>query len=124
MSEASMKNTGKKVLIVEDEEVQLDLMKALFEGRGYEVAGVPSGEEAVSYLEQNRVDHVITDIRMPGMGGMALIEWVKANRRSLLSRLVVTTGDTFSPSVMEFLKAESLKVLAKPYDVMELLAAL
>ena len=68
-----------KVLLVDDEPFILQGLKVLIDwnAEGYEVVGaVRTGQEAIDYLKENPVDLVMTDIKMPVMSGIELLEEV------------------------------------------------
>jgi two-component system, LytTR family, response regulator AlgR len=60
------------ILVVDDEEIVCNYMKRALADAGYRVIGVRSGLEALAILRTTRVRLVITDIRMPDMGGLEL----------------------------------------------------
>lgn len=114
----------KKVLLVEDEYIQLELLCELMTKKGYDVVAATSGEEAIRRIVEDGCDLMVTDIKMPGMDGVRLLNWVKDNVPSLKGRVVVTTGDTYNPALIEYLESEELTVLTKPYDIRNLLAVI
>ena len=66
-----------RVLVVDDEEALRHVLDLLFRREGFEVLEASSGEQAVEVLQRERVDVMFCDVRMPGMGGLALIEKAK-----------------------------------------------
>ncbi|MEX1368138.1 MAG: sigma-54 dependent transcriptional regulator [Nannocystaceae bacterium] len=74
-----------RVLVVDDEEPMRHMLSLLLTREGYQVQTASSGEEAVQQLsdEEVEVDVVLTDVRMPGMGGLALVRWAQAERPEL-----------------------------------------
>ncbi len=62
-----------KVLIVEDNEIQLLHCKEELEKEGYDVALARTGEEALESIQDSPCDLVILDLRMPGMGGLEVL---------------------------------------------------
>ena len=62
------------VLFVDDEAALRSLMASRLEERGFDVVEAESGDQAIEYLDRFAFDVVITDLRMPGMDGMAVIE--------------------------------------------------
>ena len=62
-----------KSLLVDDETAILDALEILFRGEGYEVAVADSGPKALAALEDEKPDIVLTDIRMPGAGGLEVL---------------------------------------------------
>jgi len=72
------------VLVVDDDALVLENVATMLEDAGHRVKAVRSGEEALSYLRGDRpVDLVLTDHAMPGMTGLELYEWIRAQRPSL-----------------------------------------
>lgn len=65
------------ILCVDDNEQSLSIRKVLLETRGYRVITCTNSEDALRVFEQGGVDLVLTDLVMPGMDGVALIEQVK-----------------------------------------------
>lgn len=66
-------------------------------------------------------DFVISDIRMPGMDGFALFEWVLKNRPHLTRRFLFITGDAGSSSSSEKLELMAAQALRKPFEIDDLL---
>src|SRR2546423_5571637 len=62
-----------KILIVEDEAQMCDLLMSFFSDKGYKVAAVQNGEDAIARLEEEDFALVITDIKLPGMSGLELL---------------------------------------------------
>lgn len=70
------------ILLVEDHEELNELMRVFLEREGFLVQGVFSGEEALSYLEANRVKLVILDVSLPGMDGFAVCAAIRKQRNT------------------------------------------
>lgn len=70
------------ILLVEDHEELNELMRVFLEREGFVVQGVFSGEEALSYLEANRVKLVILDVSLPGMDGFAVCAAIRKQRNT------------------------------------------
>ena len=64
------------ILIVDDEVNIRSALVTMLEKKGYHVAGKGTGEEALQHLEEVRADLVITDLRMPGIGGIEFLRRV------------------------------------------------
>jgi DNA-binding NtrC family response regulator len=67
-----------RILIVDDEESMRRFLSILLEREGYQVTVVPDGDAALSSMEQQSYDVVVTDVRMPGMDGISLLENIKS----------------------------------------------
>lgn len=67
------------ILIVDDEQPILDLLRDIFEEEGYTVLAARNGKDAAALVRQSSVDIVLTDYMMPQMDGTKLIEALRAN---------------------------------------------
>ena len=107
----------KKVLIVDDEPAVLfALSEALADRRrGVKVATAANGSEAVAILESEKVDLVVTDLRMPEMDGFELLAWLRRG----FPHLPVIVMTAFGAETVSRLDG-ALEVLEKPFDVGEL----
>lgn len=107
----------KKVLIVDDEPAVLfALSEALADRRrGVKVATASNGQEAVAILESEKVDLVVTDLRMPEMDGFELLAWLRRGFPHL-PVIVMTAFGAETVSRLDGLP----EVLEKPFDVGEL----
>jgi HD-like signal output (HDOD) protein/signal transduction histidine kinase len=108
-----------KILIVDDEVYLLDLMKEILLSKGdFEILTTTSGREAIELLSKdNHFDLVISDIRMPGVDGMQVYNFLKAERMG--TRIILVTADTYSEDVAQFLKNNRVKFLKKPFELMK-----
>jgi DNA-binding NtrC family response regulator len=66
-----------KLLIVDDEDSYRHVLKVIFEAEGYQIITAVDGFSALDYLKSNHCDLIISDVRMPDMDGIALLEAVK-----------------------------------------------
>ena len=79
-----------RIMFVDDEEgVRLSWNRFLSE-RGFDVKTVADGNSAISALQEEPVDVVVSDLRMPGADGLDLLSWVKTNRPE--TRFILLTG--------------------------------
>ena len=110
------------VLIVDDE---LDLVETLMERlelRGIESKGATSGPEALTAVAKKRFDVVLLDIKMPGMGGLQVLETIK--ERWPEQRVVLLTGHGSPEDAAEGIRLGADDCLMKPVKLGELIAAL
>ena len=85
----TMPNKG-HVLVVDDEETIVTVVRGVLEQAGYTTVAALSGEVALEIFSINRVDMVITDIRMGGMDGFELLKRLKLLDKNL--NVIVLTG--------------------------------
>jgi DNA-binding NtrC family response regulator len=83
-----------KVLVVDDEEVIRDVCVQILEAEGYMVTTASNGREALHQVSQNPFDVVVTDIMMPDMSGLELLEVLKSTSLNI-STVVITGLGTF-----------------------------
>ncbi len=111
------------ILVVEDDDANRGVITRLFQRLGHEVTAVSNGIEAFEVLEEGSVDCVITDLRMPHLGGKGLFEQVERKLPQYASRFVFVTGDYTRPASREFLLVSGQPVIGKPYEIETMLAA-
>jgi two-component system NtrC family sensor kinase len=103
-------------LVVDDEDPFIRLQKSYLGTMGVEVHSAYSGEEAVCFLEQNTVDLIVADVRMPGnIDGFQLYEWVRSNRPSLAERFIFLSGDIISLTTAQLFEKVSVPRIQKPF---------
>ncbi|MDL2206656.1 response regulator [Eubacteriales bacterium OttesenSCG-928-N13] len=110
-----------RVMIVEDEPPIQRAIKAMIEriGDGFEVAGVAGdGEQALRLLAEDNFDVIFTDIRMPVMDGLQLMEVVHARHPNIM-QVVISSYGTFEYS-SHALRAHALDYLLKPVSEQDL----
>jgi len=85
---------------------------------------VEDGEAALAALHKAPFDAVVSDLRMPGMDGIALFGILTRDHPDLATRTVFVTGDVLTPSSRDFIQATSQPVLTKPFEFEQLEEAL
>jgi DNA-binding NtrC family response regulator len=107
------------VLIVDDQEDIARGLALLLTEIGVEVMTTSSGGEALEYIMRNPVDVVITDIRMPGLGGISLLQKIKEYRPRIEVILLTAFGSI--ESAIEAMKKGAFHYVTKPFSNDELL---
>jgi DNA-binding NtrC family response regulator len=108
-----------KILLVDDEESITKAMKKDFEQEGYEVMIASSGEEAVEIIKAQHFDMIVTDLSMPGIGGIEVLAEAKKLNPDIGSIILTGYGDM--TSAIEALRLGADDYLLKPCDTEELL---
>ncbi len=108
-----------RVLLVEDDAAMRDLLAEDLRRRGLEVRACASAEEAFRWLQAEEWDVVLTDLRMPGMTGIALCERVRSNRPEV--PVVVLTAFGSLETAVAAIRAGAFDFVSKPVE-MEVLA--
>jgi DNA-binding NtrC family response regulator len=103
-----------KILIVDDEVNIRDALATLLAKSGYEVSTAAKGEEAIRQMQATAFDLSIVDLKMPGMGGIELLRWIKEH--SADSEVMVMTAYGSVETAVEAMKAGAYDYLSKPVD--------
>ena len=111
---------GFKALVVDDETFLLECLVDALGTWGMEVTACTRGDDAIQKLEAGAFDVIVSDIRMPGLSGMDLYEWLKTQRPAMTRRILYTTGDSFDAKTRTFLETNQVPYLGKPFDLKQL----
>jgi len=114
---------GKRLLVVDDEEFVLESAQQTLEAVGYEVVTALDAAAALRRIQKegDTIDGVVTDLRMPGMGGLELIRTLHARRPNLP---IVAASGVADGCTEEALEAGAQTFLAKPFTAEKLEGAL
>lgn len=107
-----------RILIVDDEVDALDLMEELFQKNGYDTYTARNGVEALNILRETEIDIMISDIFMPEMDGMTLLDTV-SKKYSDISVLMITAHGTIETAV-EAMKKGAKDYILKPLHLDEI----
>ncbi|HCZ34163.1 MAG TPA: hypothetical protein DHV93_12380 [Holophagaceae bacterium] len=111
---------GRRALVVDDEEFLLECLVDALHAWGLDVTAASRGDEAVQRLEEGSFDLIVSDIRMPGLSGVELFDWLKVQRPAMTKRILYTTGDSFDAVTRSFLDVNQVPYLGKPFDLKQL----
>lgn len=106
------------VLVVDDELLIRDLLYDFFSGQGWTISVAENGEKALQVLNSKQVDVVLTDLRMPEMDGLGLIEELRQSHPQL--PVVVMTGYPSVDSAITALRARVHDYVVKPFNINQL----
>ncbi|HTV17554.1 MAG TPA: sigma-54 dependent transcriptional regulator [Polyangiaceae bacterium] len=112
----------RRVLVVDDEENIRLVLRTLLKRHGYEVETAPGGEEAVGLVESFGPDVVITDVRMPRMGGMDLLGTLRAKGND--ATVIVMSAYGNLDQAIDAIKAGAYDYIQKPFKPDEVVLAL
>lgn len=109
---------NKCILIVEDEKIlRISLADAL-KGEGYTVLAVPNGEEALSAIRKGAFSLIVTDIRLPNIGGMEILR--QSLQMSPATPVVMMTGYGNIKDAVESMRIGAFDYITKPFDLDEM----
>jgi CheY-like chemotaxis protein len=111
---------GLKVLLVDDEEDILEVIKDRLEAYGFEVVTAGTGVEALAKLRAERFDGVFMDVKMPEMGGIEALEEIR-KRDPHIPVIIITSSSTREAAMATIGKGANEYVL-KPFEWADLKA--
>ncbi|OYV70187.1 MAG: hypothetical protein B7Z72_07335 [Gemmatimonadetes bacterium 21-71-4] len=100
--------------------VAQEACRSALEQAGFAVRAAADGHEALSLLASEPVDVLLTDVRMPRVGGRAFYEQLSRDAPEAATRVVFSTGDTVRDDTLAFLERAGRPVLHKPFKLVEL----
>lgn len=110
---------GKKVLVIDDEEPILHMVREALSCRGYHVDLASDGESGLKCLNQKRYDVTLCDWKMPGLSGQEVFERVRLKDRAQAERIIFITGDVVNEKTRRFLEEQKRICLPKPFTLAE-----
>ncbi len=116
-----MPESHARILVVDDSAETVELVRRHLQSEGYRVFVAGGVEEAIRLLEEQPVDLVITDLKMPRASGLDLVRHVRENLRE--TEVMMITGYASIEGAVAAVKLGAEEYLAKPFLKDELLAA-
>jgi two-component system, NtrC family, response regulator PilR len=107
-----------RILIVDDEPSMRDMLRIVLRRDGYEVVVAANGGEAVKILEKERVDLLLSDIRMPDISGVEVLRAAKAVNRDIIAFMMTAFAST--DSAVEAMRLGAVDYFTKPFNMDEL----
>lgn len=124
-TDLASKETGKaRLLVVDDNEMNRDMLSRRLQNRGYEVHAAEGGEEALDLIRETPFDLILLDIMMPGVSGLDVLREVRQGMSRSRSDLpiIMATAKSDSADVVEALKGGANDYVTKPIDFPVVLA--
>jgi DNA-binding NtrC family response regulator len=111
----------KKALVIDDEQIVLDSVSTLLRDEGFEVDVSLDGRQGLDWAIERKYDVVLTDIRMPDIGGMKVLRDVKRINPTL--PVIMITGYASIESAVQAMKLGAAEYIEKPFEPEQLLEA-
>ncbi|HEX2693781.1 MAG TPA: PleD family two-component system response regulator [Gemmatimonadaceae bacterium] len=109
-----------KILVVDDHEDNVELLRARLQARGYEVFGANDGFTALEIVQRVIPDLILLDVMMPKMDGMEVVRRLKANRSLPFIPVIMQTALDSTENKVEGLDAGADDYITKPINFAEL----
>ncbi len=111
-----------KILIVDDEAAHMTALCDTLRNQGYQTAGFSTPAAALAEVEQGRFDLLLTDLMMPGMDGIALLEAARQKDPELAA--IIMTGQGTIATAVEAMKSGAMDYILKPFKLSAVLPVL
>jgi DNA-binding NtrC family response regulator len=105
------------ILLIDDEKIALLNLTHVLEQEGYQVTACLDGESGLQAMQKTPFDLVLTDLRMPGIDGMEVLQHIKATTPDV--PVVMITGHATLDSAVDAMKAGAYHYIAKPFRLAE-----
>jgi len=115
---ASGKDSGARILVVDDEAGMRDFLSILLQREGHRVVAAANGKEALRLAREGRFDLVISDIRMPQLDGVGLLEGLREADTEM--PVILITAFASASSTIEAMKQGAFDYITKPFKVEEI----
>src|SRR6187397_893158 len=111
-----------RILIVDDNETNRDILMARLGPQGYELSQAADGEEALAAAKEQLPDLILLDIMMPKLDGIEVCRRIKGDAAMPFTPIILCTAKADSKDVVAGLEAGADEYLTKPIDQMALVA--
>lgn len=106
----------KRILVVDDDDNLRELLPIILSQEGRVVDTAPNGIEAMALLSQNQYDLILSDLRMPGLDGPSLYEFLRTITPTI-PRVIFMTGNVGGGEYAAFLRGTTEPMLEKPFSL-------
>jgi CheY-like chemotaxis protein len=120
-----MTESGARVLVVEDNDMNMQLVEYLLEEGGYQIVKAASGEDALTIARGgDPVDLILMDIHLPGIDGLSVVREMKNDARTSGIPILALTAHAMRGDRDRFLEAGCDGYISKPIDVKTFLSSI
>lgn len=109
------------ILLIDDEEHVLGMMEDVLRHRGWDPVAVSDSEEALRLLDARPFDVIVSDVMMPRLNGLRLLETVRGQGRRI--QVILVTGYATREVAEDALANGAYRLLQKPFSVDDLVTA-
>lgn len=114
-----MEKNDFRILVADDDEIARDVVTALLSREGYPVVSAKTGDDALEVLRTDEISLVITDLRMPGADGIAVLKFAVRKNRNIA--VVILTAYGTLDTALEAMREGAYDYLTKPFKGQEIL---
>jgi two-component system cell cycle response regulator DivK len=113
--------TGERILVVEDNELNMKLFRDVLLATGYRALEATTGGEAIALATEHAPDLVLMDIQLPDLDGVQTLHRLRANARTATIPILAVTSQSMRGDRERFLREGFDGYVAKPVNIRELL---
>ena len=117
MKQSRQESAQTKILLVDDEQDILDILARVLGSAGYHVDLASNGQMALDQVAVKDYDLIVTNIRMPVMGGEEFYRRLSSSFPRLSRKVVFCTGDIANQETQRFLGSTGVPVIFKPFEL-------
>ena len=121
---ATSEPNGMRLLIVDDNDDNRDMLARRLQRRGYEVHTAASGTEALDAVENTRFNAVLLDVMMPGVNGLEVLQYIRRSFSKQELPVLMATARSDSEDVIQALRLGANDYVTKPINIKEVVSAL
>lgn len=111
-----------RILMVEDNEINVRIMQEILEKTGYQVDCATNGQDGLKCVEESKPDLILLDVMMPVMGGFEVCSKLKANAETTDIPIIFMTAATDTKSIVQGFELGAVDYIKKPVQPQEMLA--
>ncbi len=111
-----------RILIVDDDQVNLKVVSSLLQEKGYKIALALNGKSALDILDENKIDMILLDIMMPGMDGFEVCKRIKNKKEIADIPIIFLTAKTDTDDIVKAFQTGGVDYITKPFKKEELFA--
>lgn len=108
-----------RILVVEDNAMNMELAVDLLTLQGYDVLAARTGQEALEITENERIDLILMDVQLPGMDGLAVTRKIRENPKTKNIPVVALTAHAMKGDEERILRHGCTGYISKPIDTRE-----
>lgn len=117
-----MKKNSYKILIVDDIPANIQILANILSKEDYQIAYAQSGKQALSVIQNQKLDLILLDIMMPYMDGYEVCKTLKSKKETAEIPIIFLTAKADMESIINGFKAGGQDYITKPFNAAELLA--
>jgi DNA-binding response OmpR family regulator len=114
--------SGKRILIVDDEQPLLDLLTEILTGEGYQVDAAQNAGEALQLVKDNLYDAAILDFALPDLNGLGLHRRIREMDAELGQKSLFISGVSQSEESLGYYASDAAGFLSKPFNVWDVVS--